>query len=191
MCFSPRLLNSRQNILILHVAIVDLTVGLFYCPLTADFYLRGQWTHGCDSFFVWFIFFYPQVRAPTPDGNGVGGVVEVGWEWGGSDGRSEMVQGMGWVGWSGVGGLLGVEEWTGSRVGGFIWAGWGRRVGRVGWFGMCGEEGGLCRRQCGVSYSPSTPPPLSAPITVRSPLKSLQRQFAFVFGSNSKPSSNE
>ncbi|XP_076448479.1 uncharacterized protein LOC143285138 [Babylonia areolata] len=57
----PRLLNSRQNILVLHVAIVDLTVGLFYCPLTADFYIRGQWTHGCDSFFVWFIFLYPQV----------------------------------------------------------------------------------------------------------------------------------
>lgn len=58
---SPRLLNSRQNILVLHVAIVDLAVGLFYCPLTADFYIRGQWTHGCNSFFVWFIFLYPQV----------------------------------------------------------------------------------------------------------------------------------
>lgn len=58
---SPKLLNSRQNMLLLHIAIVDLSVGLFYCPLTADYYIRGQWTHGCDSFFVWFIFSYPQV----------------------------------------------------------------------------------------------------------------------------------
>lgn len=54
-----KLLNSRQNIVILHYAVSDLTVGVFYCPLTADFFLRGSWTHGCGSFFVWFTFVFP------------------------------------------------------------------------------------------------------------------------------------
>ncbi|XP_055883977.1 uncharacterized protein LOC106079919 isoform X1 [Biomphalaria glabrata] len=54
-----KLLNSRQNIVILHYAVSDLTVGVFYCPLTADFFLRGSWAHGCGSFFVWFTFVFP------------------------------------------------------------------------------------------------------------------------------------
>ncbi|XP_059167779.1 uncharacterized protein LOC131949812 [Physella acuta] len=54
-----KLLNSRQNIVLLHYAVSDLTVGVFYCPLTADFFLRGHWAHGCSSFFVWFTFVFP------------------------------------------------------------------------------------------------------------------------------------
>ncbi|BFZ08331.1 hypothetical protein BsWGS_11370 [Bradybaena similaris] len=54
-----KLLNSRQNIVVLHNAVSDLTVGVFYCPLTADFFIRGFWVHGCGSFFVWFTFAFP------------------------------------------------------------------------------------------------------------------------------------
>ncbi|XP_035824960.1 uncharacterized protein LOC101853689 [Aplysia californica] len=54
-----KLLNSRQNIVLLHNAVTDLAVGVFYCPLTADFFVRGYWAHGCGSFFVWFTFVFP------------------------------------------------------------------------------------------------------------------------------------
>ncbi|GFO33965.1 hypothetical protein PoB_006047000 [Plakobranchus ocellatus] len=54
-----KLLNSRQNVVLLHNAVSDLSAGVFYFPLTADFFIRGFWAHGCPGFFVWFTFVFP------------------------------------------------------------------------------------------------------------------------------------
>ncbi|KAK3795548.1 hypothetical protein RRG08_016323 [Elysia crispata] len=54
-----KLLNSRQNVVLLHNAVSDLSTGVFYFPLTADFFIRGVWAHGCPAFFVWFTFVFP------------------------------------------------------------------------------------------------------------------------------------
>ena len=51
--------HQRQIIFVLHIALADLAVGLFYCPLTADFFLKQVWTHSCDSLFWWNTFFHP------------------------------------------------------------------------------------------------------------------------------------
>ncbi|RUS71739.1 hypothetical protein EGW08_020504 [Elysia chlorotica] len=54
-----KLLNSRQNVVLLHNAVSDLSTGVFYFTLTADFFIRAVWTHGCPAFFVWFTFVFP------------------------------------------------------------------------------------------------------------------------------------
>ncbi|XP_046354880.2 D(1)-like dopamine receptor [Haliotis cracherodii] len=55
---SRYLRKQRPTLYVVQIAIADLAVGVFYCPLAADFYLKQVWTHGCESLFIWNTFLY-------------------------------------------------------------------------------------------------------------------------------------